>query len=138
MPPTHRQRVCVQVLPPRATNADGTPGAWTASQDVCQPEAAFGAYKAAPRLNESPAAVCADGVAPEVKAVAQCVASSRNDVYVRNGIDAATSDIGGWKCGKGYDEFPTWDCDFTDAALYVSVHRSGPHCMWSGPARGLT
>eukprot|EP01043_Picozoa_sp_COSAG02_P032094 COSAG02_NODE_2128_length_9740_cov_20.436833_8_plen_97_part_00 len=96
---------------------------------MCQPEAAFGAYKAAPQLGDSPAAVCADGVAPEVKAVAECVASSRNDVYVKNGIDAATSDISGWKCGMDYAQFPTFPCDFADAALYVSVQRSGLHYM---------
>ena len=128
-------------MPPRQPGADGTPGTgpWTASSDVCQPEATFGAYKAAYQLADSPAAVCGADAVPEVKAVAQCVAASRNDVYKQYDVDADHSDISGWKCGTGYGQMPTWPCDFADAALYVSVlraltrldlrERPGPRCL---------
>ena len=113
-------------MPPRQPGADGTPGTgpWTASSDVCQPEAAFGAYKAAYKLADEPLAVCGADAAPEVKAIAQCVAASRNDVYMQYNVAATNSDLGGWKCGSDYAQMPTWPCDFADAALYVSVLRA--------------
>ena len=128
-------------MPPRQPGADGTAGTgpWTASSDVCQPEAAFGAYKAAYKLADSPEAVCGADAAPEVTAVAQCVAASRNDVYKWYDVAAADSDLSGWKCGTEYGQMPTWPCDFDDAALYVSVlralarldmrERPGPRCL---------
>ena len=106
---------------------------------MCQPEAAFGAYKAAYNLGESPAAVCGADAAPEVKAVAECVAALRNDVYVKNDVAAEHSDLSGWQCGTDYAQMSTWPCDFADAALYVSVlraltrldlrERPGPRCL---------
>eukprot|EP01043_Picozoa_sp_COSAG02_P057609 COSAG02_NODE_7023_length_3223_cov_2.505762_2_plen_119_part_00 len=104
-------------MPPR--NADMS---WASSTDVCQPEAAFGAYKAAYDLSTACAAGDTEiGGSAEALTLAKCVAASRNEVYLANNVAAADSDIGGFTCGLGYGEMPSWPCSWADAALYVSL-----------------
>ena len=91
---------------------------------MCQPEATFGAYKAAYDLSDDTTGICAEDSAvagnTEALALAKCVAASRNDVYWAHGVAPADADIGGFTCGLDYGATPTFPCTFDDAALYVS------------------
>jgi hypothetical protein len=110
-------------MPPTITNADGSTS-WASSTDVCQPEAAFGAYKAAYDLSTACAAGDTTiGGSAEALTLAKCVAASRNEVYLANDVSAADSDIGGFTCGLDYGEVPSFPCSWADAALYVSFRQ---------------
>jgi hypothetical protein len=89
---------------------------------VCQPEATFGAYKAAYDLSTDCAAGDTTiGGSAEALALAKCVAASRNEVYLARNVAPADADIGGFSCGLDYMEMPTWACSAADVALYVSL-----------------
>ncbi len=89
---------------------------------MCQPEATFGAYKAAYDLSTDCAAGDTTiGGSAEALALAKCVAASRNEVYLARNVAPADADIGGFSCGLDYTEKPTWACSMADVALYVSL-----------------
>eukprot|EP01052_Picozoa_sp_SAG31_P012339 SAG31_NODE_720_length_12587_cov_15.393114_3_plen_385_part_00 len=85
-------------------------GNWLSQSDPCQPEATFGAYKAAYNLSSQCAAgatALADGGTAEALALATCVATSRIGVYASASVPCAEVDIGGPSCG---DAFPAESC----------------------------
>lgn len=101
---------------------------------MCQPEATFGAYKAAYDLETQCAAGDTDiGGSTEALTLAKCVAASRADVYLTRGVSPAASDIGGFTCGLAYGEVPTFACTFADAALYVSLLLQLPNATRLSP-----
>merc|ERR1719230_1720894 len=73
------------ISPPR--DADGN---WIPSSDVCQPEATFGAYKAAYDLTTDCEVEATEiGGSAEALTLAKCVAASRQSVYTANNVSSA-------------------------------------------------
>ena len=67
---------------------------------MCQPEATFGAYKAAYDLTtDCEVGATEIGGSAEALTLAKCVAASRQSVYTANNVSSAESDLGGLECG---------------------------------------